>query len=74
MSQVENGNLKKLISIKDIDFHRYVMKNPSNGDIKIKHLTSSQACDSENFRDSESGEIYNVEVVCSIEDWLGLMG
>ncbi|KAJ3147251.1 Polypeptide release factor (eRF1) in translation termination [Geranomyces michiganensis] len=55
LKALDLGAVETLIVWEDLEHTRYTLKNPSTGEIIIKHLTKEDEKNMDNFRDAEAG-------------------
>ena len=70
MKAVEMSAIDKVLLYEDIEYMRYVIKNPVSGETKTYYLTKAQEEDPKYFKDVDSGidmEVVESEPLC---DWL----
>lgn len=68
-SAMEMGSVETLIVWENLETKRYILKNPSTGEVFEKILTPEQTADSKNFQDPETGVKYDIEEEPLLE-WL----
>lgn len=71
LSAMEMGSVETLIVFENLDVKRYIMKNPSTGDVIEKVFTQIQAENPKNFQDPITGVKYEVEDEPLLE-WLAI--
>jgi peptide chain release factor subunit 1 len=70
MKALEMSAIEKVLLFEDIEYMRYVIKNPVTGDTKTWYLNKKQEEDPKYFKDQETGidlEVVESEPLC---DWL----
>ncbi|KAI8588222.1 peptide chain release factor eRF1/aRF1 [Geranomyces variabilis] len=55
LKALDLGAVETLIVWEDLEHTRYTLKNPSTGEIIIKHMTKEDEKNMDNFRDAEAG-------------------
>ncbi|KAJ3177480.1 Eukaryotic peptide chain release factor subunit 1 [Geranomyces variabilis] len=55
LKALDLGAVETLIVWEDLEHSRYTLKNPSTGEIIIKHMTKEDEKNMDNFRDAEAG-------------------
>ncbi|RYR54092.1 hypothetical protein Ahy_A06g029360 isoform A [Arachis hypogaea] len=61
LKALEMGAVETLIVWENLDINRYVLKNATNGEIIIKHLSKEQETDQSNFRDATTSAELEVQ-------------
>ena len=67
---MELGACEILICWENLDVNRYVLKNPSTGQITVLHLTPAQEKDKSHFTDKETGVELELVEEKSLLEWL----
>jgi peptide chain release factor subunit 1 len=70
MKALESGALETIMIYEELEFTRYVIKNPAKGDTKTFFLSPNQEKDTKYFKDQESGMDLEVVSSDSVAEWL----
>ncbi|RYR54095.1 hypothetical protein Ahy_A06g029360 isoform B [Arachis hypogaea] len=69
LKALEMGAVETLIVWENLDINRYVLKNATNGEIIIKHLSKEQETDQSNFRDATTSAELEVQEKMPLLEW-----
>jgi len=70
MRALEMGALETLMIYEDIQYNRYVIKNPIKGDTKTLFLNPTQEKDPKHFKDASSGMDLDTVSSDNMAEWL----